>query len=98
MRVLAPVGAFERNSVPLDVRPAQQFIEAKYSAFHDDVTALAEFIERFDEPMDVAMPLRQVPIEPAEIRVLAVSVVVAPLGSPHLVAHEYHWRPDRQQY
>jgi len=31
-------------------------------------------------------------IEPADIRVLAVGVIVAPLGSPHLVAHDQHRR------
>ena len=95
VRVVAPVRLFERHSVPLDGRPAKQLIEAGRRHFSHHVRALAKSVERFHESVDVAMPLQEAPVEPADIRVLAVGVIVAPLGSAHLVAHEQHRRAGR---
>jgi hypothetical protein len=57
MRVVAPIGAVERDSVPLDARPAKQLIEAECALLLNHITALPKFIERFDESMNVFMPL-----------------------------------------
>ena len=38
-----------------------------------------------------------VPVEPGRFVVLAVGVVVAALRAAHLVAHQQHRRPDREQ-
>jgi hypothetical protein len=56
---------------------------------------VAESVERFHESVDVAMPLQEAPVEPADLRVLAEGVIVALLGSAHLVAHEQHRRAGR---
>ena len=40
------------------------------------------------EPMEVAVPLEEPPVEPADLVVLAVRVVVASLRPAHLVAHQ----------
>ena len=40
--------------------------------------------------------VREGPVKPADSDVLAISVVVAPLGPAHLVAHEQHRRAGRQ--
>ena len=44
------------------------------------------------------MPLQQAPVKPTDIAVLAISVVVAALRTPHLIAHEQHRRAGRQQF
>ena len=59
VRVVAPVRAVERHSVPLDARPAKELIEAERGPFRHDITALAKCVERFDETVDVGMPLQQ---------------------------------------
>ena len=38
-----------------------------------------------------------VPVEPADLVVLAIGVVVAALRAPDLVAHQQHRRPEREQ-
>ena len=95
VRLVAPVRTFECNSVPLDARPAKELIKAERRHFRHDVTALVKSVERFHESMDVGMPLQETPVEPADIRDLAVTVIVASLGSAHLVAHEQHRRAGR---
>ena len=96
MRVLAPVRVVERHPVPLDSRPAQELIEAQLAFFRHDIAALAKRVERFYEPVDVGVPLQQAPVKPTDIAVLAIGIVVAPLGTAHLVAHEQHRRAGRQ--
>ena len=82
--------------MPLDVRPAKELIEAK-RPFRHDVTPLTKSVEGSHESMDVAMLLQQAPVEPADIGVLAVGVIVAPLGPADFVAHEQHRRAGCQQ-
>ena len=65
--MIAPIRTFKRHSVPLDVSPAKELIEAECAAFHDDIAALAKRVKRFDEAMDVAVPGEQAPVEPANI-------------------------------
>ena len=97
VRVVAPVRVFERHSMPFDARPAQELIEAERRPRHHDITALPKSDECFDESVDIAISLQQTPVEPADIGVLAVSVIVASLGSAHLIAHEKHRRAGGQK-
>jgi hypothetical protein len=97
VRVVAPVRAFERHPVPLDGRPVKELIKAERRHFRHDVTAVAKSDERFHESMDIDMPRQQTPVEPADIGVLTVRIIVAPLGSAHLVAHEQHRCAGRQE-
>ena len=59
MRVVTPVRTFEQHSVPLDGRPAKEFIKARRRHFRHDVRASAEFVELFHELMHVGMPLQK---------------------------------------
>ena len=43
-----------------------------------------------------AVPVEQAPVQPADLVVLAVGIVVALLAAPHLVAHQQHRRAQRQ--
>ncbi len=36
------------------------------------------------------MPVEQTPVEPADLIILAISVIVPPLRPPHFVSHEKH--------
>ena len=76
----------------------QQLVEGERGALDDDITALPEGVEQLHETVDVGVPLEQAPVEPADLVVLAVGVVVAVLRAAHLVAHEQHRRAGRQQF
>jgi len=95
VRVVAPIRMFERHAVPLDARLVQELIEAESFSFYD-IATLAKRVELFDEPVDVAVPLQQAPVEPTDVGVVAVRVVIAPLCPTHLVAHKQHRRPRSQ--
>jgi len=58
----------------------------------DDITPLTKFAERLEEPVNVGVPFQQPPVEPADIAILTLRVVVALLRPAHLVAHEHHGR------
>src|ERR1700761_5475677 len=47
--------------------------------------------------MYILMLLKQRPIEPVALGVLAVSIVVAMLRSPDFIAHHKHRNPERKQ-
>src|SRR3954468_15042963 len=47
--------------------------------------------------MNVGVFLKQTPVEPGDIVVLAKSVVVATLGTTYLVSHKQHRRPYGEQ-
>ena len=49
------------------------------------------------EPMQVPVPVEQAPVEPADLVVLAIGVVVAVLRAAHFVAHQQHRRAERGQ-
>jgi hypothetical protein len=97
MRVVVPVRAIEVNAVPLDLGPAEKLIERESGAFGDDIAALAERRERLGEPVDVGVPFNQPPVEPVDVAVLVIRVVVAALGPAYLVAHQEHRRSRRKE-
>ena len=81
--MIAPVRVFERHLVPLDRRPAKQLIEAGRRHFRHHVTALAKSVERFHKSVDVAMPLQEAPVEPADIRSWQYALLFPPgFGAP----------------
>src|SRR5580658_8109340 len=51
----------------------------------------------FEEPEDIFVPDSAAPVEPADLVVLAVGVVVSPLCPPDLVAGDYHRHALRKQ-
>ena len=62
-----------------------------------DITALPECIEHLHEAVDVGVALDQPPVEPDDLVVLAVGVVVSLLRPAGLVAHQQHRRAGGQQ-
>src|SRR5271165_2555615 len=49
------------------------------------------------EPVQIPMAVEKAPVEPADLVVLAICVVVAALRSAHFVAHLEHRGTDRNQ-
>src|SRR5215813_13649748 len=96
MRVIAPVRSAERHSMPLYAHPPQQLVEAERPLINHNIAALAKLVEELDEAKDVDVAFRQAPIEPADVAILAVRVVIALLGPAHLVAHQQHGGAGRQ--
>src|SRR5262245_33803337 len=65
-------------------------------SFRLDIPAPAMSTQQTHEPMHVSVPLNQAPVEPADLVVLTIGVVVASLGAPDLVAHREQRHPQRQ--
>ncbi len=88
-------GCVQADTVDLDLAPAQELVQAQalnaWLAAEDQ--SLAD--QRLDEPMEVAVSLEERPVEPADLVVLAVGIVVASLRPPDLVAHRQHRRAQR---
>ena len=80
-RVLAPVGAIQIDTMPFKSSPLQKLIEAEARVFDHDVTAATKCNHHSDETVNVGMLFLQVPVEPTDLVVLAVCIVVAILGS-----------------
>src|SRR5262249_15303039 len=83
--------------MPIDSCMAEKLVERLHRALNDDVALVAERAEEPDESMNVSVTLAQAPVEPADLGVLAIRVVVAALRPAHLVAHQQHGRADGQQ-
>src|SRR5262252_7865439 len=43
------------------------------------------------------MPLERPPVEPTDLIVLTIGIVVPALRAPDFVAHEQHWRTESEQ-
>ena len=98
MRSVAPIGPAKLDAVPIDARDwLSSSLSVSRSWPTQDVALLAEGDQRLDESVQSAMPLEQRPVEPADLVVLAIRVVVAALRPTHLVAHGEHWRSDGEQ-
>ena len=97
VRVVAPVRAIERHAVPLDACAVEELVERPRGAIATTSRRWRNAISIFDESVDVGVPLEQAPVEPADLVVLAVGVVVAALRPAHLVAHQQHRRAGGEQ-
>ena len=102
VRILTPVRLAEPDAVPLEVGAAQKLVEARSDALRGpDLYPLppseAMGDRRSHEAMNIRMPLEQAPVQPADLVVLTIGVIVAPLGAAHLIAHQQHRGADRNQ-
>src|SRR5262249_36007206 len=85
VRLLAPVGAVARTPVPFDLPPTQELIEGRRGLLHQYIAALPKLVETPHEPVNIRVPFEQAPVEPADLAVLAVGIVIPPLCPAHLV-------------
>src|SRR3954454_5921150 len=85
--------------MPLDVGQAAPIYRAGQEAAALEIPlAPAQRDHLAEEPEDVALLLaREIPVEPADLVVLAVGVVVALLRAADLVAGDEHRRPLREE-
>src|SRR5512144_2083800 len=88
VRVMAPVGLTQLCPVPLQACPAEELVEGQVGVLHRNVALQAGANQQLHEAMDIGMPLEQTPIEPANLVVLAVGIIVPPLGLSHLIPHK----------
>src|SRR3954452_23713874 len=79
MRGVAPIRASELYSVPRDLRPAEQLSEADHRFFCHYIPPLSERVQHPDEPVNVRMLLQQRPVEPADVAIMTIGVVVPTL-------------------
>jgi hypothetical protein len=78
------------DAVPGFRRCPKYLVQAQALSFRLDVPHQPVGVEQPHEPMQVRVLFDQRPVEPADLVVVAVGVVVAPLGAPYLVAHRDH--------
>src|SRR5262252_6766803 len=97
VRTRPPVRLVEGDAVPGFLRLPQQAVETHGLALYLHAAQHPTGVEQGDEAVDVGVLLYQGPVKPTGLVVLAVGVVVAVLGTPHFIAHEYHGHPQRQQ-
>ena len=90
--LLAPIRLLEPHAMPLDLCLAQELVEAEAGLLGRGVPDQPEPDELLHESVEVCVPRDEGPVEPAELAVLAVGVVVAALAPPDLVPHEQHGR------
>ncbi len=97
-RAAAPVRQAQVDAVPRDVGPPvlTRLTSEEIAPAQNGVGA-AEGDQRLGEAEEIALPLEQPPVHPADLVVLAVRVVVAPLRAAELVARQQHRRALRQQ-
>jgi hypothetical protein len=99
-KVRAPVGVGHGLAVgaePLDVRRPAERVALEPAAAVEDRMRLPERDELARELEQRGALLLEAPVEPAELVVLAVGVVVAALRAAHLVAHEQHRHALREK-
>ena len=94
VRLFAPVWLMQAHAVPHDVRTAGF---GPVGAIAVEFALLAKTQQAGDKAKERLLLIYLLPIEPTDLIVLAVGVVVAALGAAHLIAHEHHRSPLREQ-
>ena len=90
MRIVAPIGVVERSAVPFKLSLPQQLVKCERSIFRRYIAAEAERNKHLDKAVDVSVLSHEAPVEPADLIVLTVCIVIPSLAAPHLVAHQQH--------
>ena len=90
MRIVAPIGVVERGAVPFKLSLPQQLVKCELSVFRCYIAAEAERNKHLDKAVDVSVLSQEAPVEPADLIVLTVCIVIPSLAAPHLVAHQQH--------
>src|SRR5579862_106288 len=112
MRHLAPVGSeprnvFERQRLGLNAAeeagpPEDRMLASQLHKAANELDQLAagrvvQFEMRRARKVERDRRIEGRPIEPADLVILAVRIVVSALGALKLVAREQHWNPLREQ-
>src|SRR5262249_47969621 len=87
MRIIAPIGPVQMDAVPRYLRATRLGPVLAVAEYHRSLVKTKEVAY---EAQDVSVLGNGVPVKPADLIVLAVGVIVAPLRAPHFVAHEQH--------
>ncbi len=87
---VAPIGAIRLQPMPSLRGTAQHFREPDPTLFVSDVTGCALLAQQSREPKNIFVSNEIGPVEPADVIVLAIGVVVAALRSSDFVPHEDH--------
>src|SRR5271155_2965740 len=96
---VGPVRFAEPDTVPVDLGAAQQLVEAQSEAFVATRSHQPEAMgdQYPHEPVEVPVAVEEAPVEPAHLVLLAIRVVVAPLGAAHFVTHLEHRGTNRHE-
>ncbi len=94
---VSPIGLVQKNSVPLKSPLPEELIESQAWIFNRPVALLSGGNQMFDKAVDVRVPGEEVPVEPADLIVLAIRVIIAILGPSHLITHQEHGCAERKQ-
>ncbi len=97
VRLRTPVRLPDFDAMPRFIRLPDQLGQAYALALVLHVPQEPSRIEERHEPMHICVFGDQRPVEPVDVVVMAVGVVVAALCTPHFVAHEDHGQTHGKQ-
>ena len=80
--------------MPFQSRLAKDLVEGQIGIFPRGMPHQPGSDEETYKAVDIGVAFNQFPVEPACLIILAIGVVVPPLGAAHLVTHMQHWRTD----
>ena len=83
--------------MPLYVSLLQKLIQGQSRDITCYVKLEAGRDEVFDKPMQVGVSRKEVPVEPTDLAVMAVGIIIASLSSPDLITHQDHRHPWGQK-
>ena len=92
-RVARDIGLVELDAVPVYRNGVKQVRKAHARRLRG--YAQPEVDQLSHETMKTSVLLEKAPVEPGELAVVAVRVVVASLGAAHFIAHQHHRHTER---
>ena len=78
---VSPIGLVQKNSVPVKSPLPEELIKSQAWILDRPVALLSGCNQMFDKAVDVRVPGEEVPVEPADLIVLAIRVIIALSGS-----------------
>ena len=97
VRIVSPVRAIQIHAMPLDLLLPEEFGKRRIDPLCRQITVHPQRYHFLRKATNFGVFLKQCPVEPGDIVVLAKAVVVATLGAAYLVSHQQHRRTYGEQ-
>src|SRR5690349_16327845 len=96
MRAMAPIRLVHLDAMPCFLGLGKQLNQAHPPALALRITQQTPPDEQPDEPMYVGMSGEKRPIEPTDLAILTIGVVITVLRAAHLISHDDHRNAQRK--
>src|SRR6476646_4115615 len=97
MRMARPVRLIQMNSMPSDFGGLQKLIQAHGELGFCHISQQTSLNQDLYKAKEICIFLQEAPVEPADLIVLAISIVISVLGSAQFITHTDHGRTDRKK-